>query len=53
MILDARALDTPAWSDRMVEFTGRVISDERGTMSAECDGERLAVDARLECGSRS
>jgi hypothetical protein len=28
----------------MVEFTRRVMSDERGTMSAEGDGGRLTTD---------
>ena len=33
-----------AGHDRMVEFTRRVMSDERGTMSAEGDGGRLTTD---------
>jgi hypothetical protein len=27
----------------MVEFTRKVMNDERGTMSAECDGLRLTA----------
>jgi hypothetical protein len=30
--------DVEARRDKMVEFTRRVMSDKRGTMSAECDG---------------
>jgi hypothetical protein len=30
----------------MVEFTLGVMSNKRGTMSAECDGEWLSADAR-------
>jgi len=35
----------------MVEFTRRVMSDKRGTMSAECDGLRLA--ASEGCSTRN
>ncbi|MCX6843035.1 MAG: hypothetical protein NTX53_12220 [candidate division WOR-3 bacterium] len=40
--------DVKARHDKMVEFTRRVMSDERGTMNAECDGLRPLMDAGAE-----
>ncbi|MCX6841059.1 MAG: hypothetical protein NTX53_02065 [candidate division WOR-3 bacterium] len=44
----AFSADAKARHDKMVEFTRRVMSDERGTMSAECDGFLSRLDAAPE-----
>jgi hypothetical protein len=43
--------DVKARRGKMVEFTRRVMSDKRGTMSAECDSLRLAASDGCSAGN--